>query len=309
MHLIDLHCDTLYKAVTQNISFSDKALECQLIDKRTNSHKLQCYAIWIPDKLNGDEADELFLKAYNKLLNECYDNEITLIDKFKDTAKSFSKYANTAFFTIENGLAINKKLESIEKFAKLGVKMITLTWNDHNCIGGGADTNNSLGLTEFGRKAVAEMDRHKIIIDISHASDRLFYDVSEITSRPFIASHSNSRSITNHRRNLTDEQFKIICDRGGIVGINFHNAFLNNVPDNACMDDILRHTEHFLSLGGENSIAIGSDFDGCVLAKNINGTASIDKICDIFSKNGYNDDLIQKIFYKNALNFFENFDI
>ena len=106
------------------------------------------------------------------------------------------------------------------------------------------------------------METDGIIIDISHASQALFYDVAENTNLPFVASHSNSYKITSHRRNLTDEQFSVIRNRKGLMGLNFHNEFLNNNSQNAGMTDILRHAEHFLSLGGEDILCFGSDFDG-----------------------------------------------
>ena len=186
--------------------------------------------------------------------------------------------------------------------------MMTLTWNSHNPIGDGADVENPKGITDFGKKVVSEMEKWGIVVDISHASDKLFYDVAEIVKKPFVASHSNSRTIANHRRNLTDEEFSIIKSIGGIVGLNFHNAFLNTDPDKTSMYDLLKHTEHFLSLGGEDVVCIGSDFDGGILPKDIKGSTSIDKIYELFLRHNYKEALINKIFYENALNFYENFD-
>ena len=171
-----------------------------------------------------------------------------------------------------------------------------------------ADAASNAGLTDFGKIAVAKMEKDGIIIDISHASQALFYDVAENTNLPFVASHSNSYKITSHRRNLTDEQFSVIRNRKGLVGLNFHNEFLNNNSQNAGMTDILRHAEHFLSLGGEDILCFGSDFDGCTLPKNIKNSEDFAKIYDLFLANNYSESLIRKIFYENALNFFENFD-
>ena len=152
------------------------------------------------------------------------------------------------------------------------------------------------------------MEDSGIIVDISHASQKLFYDVAENARRPFVASHSNAFSVTGHKRNLTDKQFEIIRKSGGIIGLNFHNAFLNDNPDNACVNDILRHAEHFLSLGGENTICFGSDFDGGTLPSDIKNSSVYAEILELMLKQGYKEALIEKIFYRNALNFFENFD-
>lgn len=307
MKLIDLHCDALYTSAMRNIPLNDSSLETKLASD--NDNKLECYAIWLPDDLDGDTAEKLFYSAARRLKNECEKCNIKLLNSGKNLTSQFLSNANSAFFTVENAIALNGKLENVSRFSKLGVKIMTLTWNAHNFIGDGADVESPKGITDFGRQVIEEMEKNDIIADISHASDKLFYDVAAISRQPFIATHSNSRAVTSHRRNLTDEQFKIIKDRNGLVGLNFHNAFLNAEPDYASAFDILRHIEHFLSLGGEDIVAIGSDFDGCTLPEDIKGSESMAELFELFLRHNYNETLVKKIFYKNALNFFENFDI
>lgn len=307
MDIIDLHCDTLYKATVDGISLDDRSAETKLnYDK--SRHKLQCYAIWIPDCCSGEEAEILFLESYKILKNECEKHEIRLIRPKEKLSEKFCSGKNSAYFTVENGLALNGKLENVKLMADCGVRMMTLTWNSSNQIGDGSEVENAKGITEFGKAVIGEMERNGIVTDISHASQKLFYDIAEIAKRPFIASHSNSFSVTSHRRNLTDEQLKIIKDVKGIIGINFHNAFLNNNPEKACIEDILRHIEHFLSIGGEDVLCFGSDFDGGNLPKDIKNSEIYDKIYELMLQENYKESLIRKIFYNNALNFFENFD-
>lgn len=307
MNLFDLHCDTLYKAVTQNLPFDDKLMQVsQLLED--DDKRLQCYAIWIPDDYTPEKAEQTFCSAYEKLSSECKRLNIKLIGQNESISKCFKNNKYSALFTIENSNALNGKIENVNEFAKLGVKIITLTWNASNAVGDGADVSNSKGITDFGKSVVREMERNGIVVDVSHASDRLFYDVAEIANRPFIATHSNSRSVTNHRRNLTDEQFKIIKDRNGIVGINFHRDFLSDNPENACKYDLIKHIDKFLSLGGENTVCIGTDFDGCNLPDDIIGSVSLTEIYEMLLKHNYKESVIKKIFYENALNFFENFD-
>lgn len=305
--VIDLHCDTLYKAVTSSHGFSDLKNEVQL--NISFDSYLQCYAIWVPDDLSPAKGRILFDEAYQKITKECKDNSISFLKDFKNLRERFSKGERLAVFTLENAKIIDNDISFIEYLADKNIKMVTLTWNDKNCIGYGAGTNNKGGLTEFGKAAIKQFEQSGIIIDVSHASDKLFYDVAELTEKPFVASHSDSRNITNHKRNLTDEQFKLITERKGLVGLNFHKDFLNNTPDKADILDVLRHTDYFLSLGGENTLALGSDFDGCNLAKNIETNADFYKIYELFLKNGFDEDVVNKIFFENALNFFENFDI
>ena len=307
MNLFDLHCDTLYKAVTQNLPLDDKSMQVsQILNK--DSKRLQCYAIWIPDVFTPEKAEEIFYSANKKLYDECERLNIKLIGQNESISKCFKNNNYSALFTIENSTALNGNIENVEKFAKLGVKIITLTWNAANAVGDGADVSNSKGITDFGKRVVREMEHNGIVVDISHASDKLFYDVAEIANRPFIATHSNSRSVTNHRRNLTDEQFKIIKDRNGIVGINFHRDFLSDNPDSASKYDLLKHIDKFLSLGGESTVCIGTDFDGCNLPDDITGSESLAEIYEMLLIQNYKESVIRKIFYENALNFFENFD-
>lgn len=307
MNLFDLHCDTLYKAVTHNLPLDDKSMQVSQISDEDDK-RLQCYAIWIPDDYLPDKAEEIFYSAYKKLSEECKRLSIKLIGQNESISESFKNNKYSALFTIENSTALNGKIENVEKFAKYGVKIITLTWNASNAVGDGADVSNSKGITDFGKSVVQEMERNGIVVDVSHASDRLFYDVAEIANKAFIATHSNSRSVTNHRRNLTDEQFEIIKDINGIVGINFHRDFLSDNPDGASKYDILKHIDKFLSLGGENTVCIGTDFDGCNLPDDIIGSESLTEIYEMLLKQNYKESIIRKIFYENALNFFENFD-
>ena len=307
MKVFDLHCDTLYKAVTESHGFSCSDYEVQT-DVDFEKY-LQCFAVWIPDDLTAEQGRELFERARKALPFECKNNDIKLINSFKEIKKSLINRHKLAMFTLENCKIINNDLSYIKHLADCGIKIATLTWNDINCIGDGAMVDNPTGITEFGRRAVRELERLGIVIDVSHASDRLFFDVCEITEKPFIATHSNSRTVTEHKRNLTDEQAEIIFERGGIIGLNFHNAFLNNNPDKACIDDILRHAEHFLSLGGVDSIALGSDFDGGILPCDIENNRNLYDIYNLFLQKNYPKAIIDKIFYENAVNFFENFDI
>lgn len=306
MRVIDLHCDSLYKAVTQKIGLDSNSLDVKH-DLKKNDKRLQCYAIWLPDNLSGNEAEKMFLYAAKLLKSECKRCNIELIQNGEDIVGCF-KNQYSALFTVENGSALNGKIENVKRFADMGVKMITLTWNCKNQIGDGAEVKASKGITEFGKSAVAEMEKDNIIVDVSHASEKLFYDVAEIAKRPFVASHSNSKDVTDHNRNLTDEQFKIIANNGGIVGINFHKAFLADDPEKANKFDILKHIDRFLSLGGENTVCLGSDFDGCDLPNDINDSRFFDELYEIMLKGNYKESLINKIFYDNALKFFESFD-
>ncbi|MBE6737107.1 MAG: hypothetical protein E7566_00415 [Ruminococcaceae bacterium] len=300
MQYFDLHCDTLYEAVTKKTDISNLFLEANVSSGKKFDKWCQCMAIWIPDGIRQSARLSLFKKAYNQLKTDA--------ERFR--LKQFNSIGNNDnynyIFTIENASILDGNIDNIKLLTEYGIKMATLTWNDKNSIGGGADTQE-LGLSDFGRICVKEFEKNGIIIDISHASDKTFFDVLECSSLPFCASHSNSRFLCSHRRNITDEQFLEIARRKGVVGINFHKDFLNDNRERASITDVLKHIEHFLSLGGEDTVCFGSDFDG---ADPVDELSNLDKISNLYEsllKLGYNEQLVQKIMYNNAYNFFSRF--
>ncbi len=297
MQYFDLHCDTLYKAITQNSTLNNSTYEVNIDAAKKFSKWSQCMAIWIPDDISAEDGMKLFTKAHIILNNTSCEQCIGLSD---------NENSHNFIFTVENGKILNNNLDNIKRLADCSVKMLTLTWNAENCIGGGADVPEK-GLSEFGRECVRELENSGIVIDISHTSDRTFYDVIEFTTKPLVASHSNSRTVCPHRRNLTDEQFDIILRSGGLLGLNFHRNFLNSDPEKASCKDILIHAEHFLSLGGKDTLCIGSDFDGSDIPKDLNSIEKIPNLYESFLKIGYNEQLVQKIMYYNAYNFFSKF--
>ncbi len=302
MQYFDLHCDTLYKAVSENISLNDTSCEVSVDRGKIFDKWTQCMAIWIPDDMDDTAQLQLFFNAYKHLTKQSNMHGIPVVSDELSKVHNKHKF----IFTVENGALLAGDIRNIELLKTHRVKMITLTWNAENCIGGGADAPH-IGLTDFGRLCIPELERNSIVIDISHASDRLFYDVTEIATKPLVASHSNSRTVCPHRRNLTDEQFEVIKRSGGLVGVNFHRDFLSASPDTASLKDLLLHTEHFLSLGGENVLSIGSDYDGSNIPTDLKGIEKIPFLYEEFLKIGYTEQLVQKIMYYNAHNFFSAF--
>ena len=157
MNFFDLHCDTLYKAVTEKSELDNPSYEVKL-NNDSKSHRLQCYAIWLPDTLDGNAAEKLFFKSADYMKSECNRLGIELLGIGEFTYNAFSKYRNSAFFTVENGKALNGRIENVKRFAELGVRIMTLTWNEMNEIGSGVLSEDKCGLTDFGKLAVADTD-------------------------------------------------------------------------------------------------------------------------------------------------------
>lgn len=305
MNFIDLHCDTIDLLLrrSDSSSLSKNNLSVDIEKMKKGNSLAQFFALYINQEETKDPLDTC-LKMLDKFYLELDKNKdsISLSTSYKDIMKNKQKGKISAFLTIEGGEAIRGSFYNLRNFHRLGVRLITLTWNFPNEIGFPNCKNEYVyrGLTAFGQELVHEMNKLPMIIDVSHLSDKGFYDVARLSKKPFIASHSNSRTITNHPRNLTDEMIKILSEKGGIMGINFEKSFLGeNIP--AKVSDMINHINHIKNVGGIDVISIGSDFDGIDLPSEITNIGEMDKLAYALKKNNFTEEEIEKIFYKNAL--------
>lgn len=308
MRYFDLHCDTLVTCLEAKKSLLKNDLHVSVEKGDRYTPYIQCAAIWLPDKVRGAAAEKWFDDHADLFDREAATGAFTVIRDGKDIEAMENKQGTGLMLTVEGSAVLAGKLENVKHLRDRGVRMMTLTWNGSNEVGSGIMSGDSFGLTPFGKMAVKEMEQLGIAIDISHASEKLFYDVVENTERPFVASHSNAKALCKHPRNLTDEQIKVMCQRDCLVGLNYFKAFLNDEPDMADVEDLFRHAEHFLSLGGANILAMGSDFDGSTMPHGITGLESIEDIANVFLRHNLPEALVNKIFFDNAAEFFKRFD-
>lgn len=287
MKIFDLHCDSLYRGYTENQPLEENLFHLDLKRGSMFDRWSQCFAVWIPDELRGEDAMALFDGCYEK-----YSRELR-----PKASERFSP-----ILTVEGGAVLGGDLKNLQKLKKCGVKMMTLTWNGENELGGGAST--ARGITPFGKEAVKAMEELSIAVDVSHASDALFYDVAALARKPMVASHSNARAVCPHPRNLTDGQFQTIRDQGGLVGLNFCVHFLREDSD-AHFEDLLRHADHFWSLGGETTLCLGSDYDGTDVPPELDGIEKMEGFYELFLKHNYKESLVNSLFFDNASKFFD----
>lgn len=311
MRFFDLHCDTLYRMTFENKEIYKNDLHVNLKSAEKIEKYLSCFAIWIPDSVRNMNAEIFFDKAVRKLKEQ----ELLYCDLFDvcKNSKDLENFKNNKcknsgiILTVEGGAVLNSKLERIKVLKDAGVKILTLTWNGSCEFGDGVSVDNAGGLTEFGIKAVQMLEESSIIVDVSHASEQLFYDVCDYSKKPFIATHSNSKKICNNKRNLTDSQFKEIAERGGLVGITFCKEFLSDECSEVNCDDVLKHVYRFLELGGEKTISIGSDFDGAEVPDCLNGIECVENLYEYFLSKRLSENLVDDIFFNNAYNFASKF--
>lgn len=307
MKYFDLHCDTLTECLRKDVALKQNSLHIDLVRGSCHHPYVQCYAAWIPDDLRGETAWQRFEQIADRLEQESVRNSSCLqVCRRRNDLRQLEESGKTgAVLTVENGAALGGRLENIGRMKERGVKMMTLTWNGENELGRGVMAPGDGGLTEFGRKAVRELEEAGIVIDLSHASRALFFDVARIARKPFVASHSNAFSVCGHPRNLEDDQFRLIKESGGVIGLNLYRAFLNNTPEKSCMEDVLRHASHFLELGGESVLAMGGDLDGAELPADMTDIRSLCVLQELFCKHGFSEEQTERIFYGNARDFFE----
>jgi membrane dipeptidase len=282
-------------------------LEVSLDRRPPDYHYCQAMAIFIPEKLQGARAREYFGAVY-----QCYERQLVAHSREMNRVTDLSRIDEAiercpfaAFLTVENGSVLAGKPEYVRELYQLGVRMMTITWNTGNELCGGNATDR--GFSPEGRAAIREMEKSGMVVDVSHMSDRGFWELCGFAERPFIASHSNSRAVCDHPRNLTDDMFREIRDRGGLVGLNYHNAFIVREGRSASIEDLLRHTHHFLELGGEDVIALGSDFDGADIPEYLNSIEKTAFLLEEMERSGIPAAVVEKIRYANAQRFFEGF--
>ena len=288
--IFDTHCDTLCKILDCNADFYENGCEIDL--KRMSDYKsytqvMACYV-----------APKIYKKAK--------DRTISLIKTYYRLVDNINLPNVKTILSIEGGEGI-EDLKTLDEFYDMGVRMIALTWNNTNALSGGAhEMDKNIGLSEFGKKVIHRMNELGIFADVSHLNDKSFYDVIEYATLPIIASHSCSRAECMHPRNITDDMFLHIVNSGGCVGINLYPMFLTKTHM-ATIDDVVRHIEHFMSLGGENSVGIGSDFDGVDghLPSGISGCQDLYKVFDRLLQLNYTDAQVEKISHKNFQTLFE----
>lgn len=291
--LFDLHCDTLLEAYNLGCSLEHNLLHISLDKASVFSPYFQITSIWSDKNLTDDEA---FIKA------------LKIAQHYKSSGIKFitdvNALTNGGFILgIEDARLLNNSLDRLEQLYQLGARVLTLNWKENSCIGGGFNTD--IGLTDFGVEVVKKCAELGIIVDLSHSSNEVFHNVTNLVSRfgfSPIASHSNSFSICSHKRNLTDAQIRSLISLSSVVGISLVSEHID--LSGATKYDVLKHVSHILSLGGENLLCLGCDFDGCTnLVQGICGIEDLEALFSLFTQEfGY--DIAKKIFFENAYDFF-----
>lgn len=324
MKLIDLHADTItalyynpeHYAPEQEFildnpveALAKNQLYIDLDKLRLADSLAQFFVLWLNlkacDKYRVKPWDH-FVKLYNLAQQQFSKNsaDIVVITNLSELNLASQTNKLAAILCVEEGGFISN-LEELELSHQMGIRYITLVWNYDTHIGVPSKIDQTRGLKPFGFEMVKRMQELGMLVDVSHLSDRGVADVLSIAAKPIIASHSNARTLCDHARNLPDELIKGIANNGGVIGINCVPNFLSSSETVIKIDTMIGHIKHVYNLAGEDSLAIGNDFDGFESKTpdldEIQSIADLPKLASRLSLAGFSERQIEKIFAKNVL--------
>jgi len=312
---IDMHCDTLMKAFMQkknDLYNMDGMVDIERLIK--GNCMAQFFAIFMPPKGMGSRAgitmptDEEYIEgcvtAFKNTIS-AHPDVFAQANNIDDINKNFAAKKVSGILTLEDGRAVEGSFENLERFFDMGIRLISFTWNFANCFGfpNSPDKDEmAKGLTEFGKEAVERMNEMGMLVDVSHLSDGGFWDVVDITKKPFVASHSNCRTLNPHPRSMTDDMIRAMADKGGVMGINFCPQFLtadikNNV---STIQNLVDQIKCMVNVGGIDCAAVGTDLDGIGGTLEIGSADKMPLLFDALEGAGFTSDQIEKIAYKNT---------
>ena len=305
--VFDLHCDTAYALLGKGLNEAGSLLKNGYHIDLSRASELpgyaQCFACFnTPDmqQWHGRSPVTVFELELATILREIEKNQdrIALAYSAKDIEKNQCNGVMSAILTIEGTSGFSYDPALLEDLYKIGFRITTLGWNECNPLTGSHITGE--GLSAAGREFVREAQRVGMVVDVSHISDKAFWDIMEISQAPIVATHSNSRKLCDVSRNLTDDMFLAVCQTGGVAGINLYVDFLGN---EATISTAADHICRFLELDPDaKHIALGGDLDGCdTLPAGFHGVQDYPKLAEELIRRGLGADKIQNIFWNNAL--------
>ena len=305
--VFDLHCDTALALLGEDVNQAGSLASNKGHIDLNRAEKLagycQCFACFTTpymEQWHHITPTLVFEREIATIQREIDKNKkrISIAYTPEDVIANQEKGKMSAILTIEGPAGFGFDPELLESMFLAGFRISTLGWNESNPLTGSNQTGG--GLTELGKAYVRQAQSLGILVDVSHISDEGFWDIMKITQAPVIASHSNSRALCNHSRNLTDDMFRAIRDSGGVAGINQFADFLGQKPT---LDTVCDHIFHFMELDPEGKhIALGGDLDGCeALAEGFEGVQSYDALADRLIARGLDAATVQNIYWNNAL--------
>ena len=309
--VFDFHCDTALVMLGDDLNSAGRldhnTGHIDLDRASTLAGYAQCFACFttsIPELMNGLSPIVVFERELATIQREIDQNadRISIAYSTKEIEDNLNKGKMSAILTLEGTAGIDFNPELLEDLSMIGFRIVSLGWNEKNPLTGSNVTGG--GLTDLGREFVKEAQRLGMLVDVSHISDEGFWDIMNITQAPIIATHSNSRRICNHSRNLTDDMFRAICETGGVAGYNMCDEFTG---ENPTLDTVCDHFFHFMEMNPTGSaIALGGDLDGVTaMPSGFDGVQDWPKLSARLIQRGLDEQTVRNIFWHNAIGVME----
>ena len=304
--IFDAHCDTVSEMSDKNLDITTDKLHWNLQTVKEFKGYIQVFAAFVDKHSTSMSPLNRCLKLIEKYYTEIDDRgDIHHCTTGSEIEKSLRENKCASFLAVEGGEALEGNISAVSALYRLGVRLITLTWNYANEIADGALEGRGGGLTDFGKDVVKRMNELHMLVDVSHLSEAGFWDVVKLTSAPIIASHSNAYKVCAHPRNLKDDQIRAIIKVGGGIGINFYPDFLTN-SNCASVKDIVKHIRHMFEIGACKCVGIGADFDGVdYLPDGMFSNEGILSLIDALKADGFSETEIKDITSSNFLRLFK----
>ncbi|NLY19215.1 MAG: M19 family membrane dipeptidase [Clostridiaceae bacterium] len=301
MVIVDAHCDTLTKAVDNKTDIFENNYHWDIKRALKYDGFVQFMSIFQnPDIIKPTFKRALYYIEKAESFEKKYP-QFKICKSYLDIKHNLTLNKVCALLTIEGGDILHGKTENLQTLYDKGIRSITLTWNYANELGDGAKESKNGGLTPFGHEIVKSMQDLGMIVDVSHADEKTFWDIIDISIKPIIASHSNAGAVHENPRNLNNDQLKAISDIGGVIGVNFYTEFIDK-PGRVNSDSLIRHIEHICEVAGEDAVGLGADFDGMEsLPEDVKGVESLDIILNKLARMNYSETVIRKITGGNFL--------
>ncbi len=304
---IDSHIDTIQHVIADGVDLA-KRLPNGHVDLprlREGGMKAPFFALWVPVYYKGAEAVRRTLDLRDAMQGvlDAHPDQIELATGAGDIERIVKAKKIAAFLALEGGHQIDDDLAVLRMYYRMGIRAMTLThFKNNNWADSSTDKPEHNGLTPFGKEVVREMNRLGMLVDVSHVSDKTFYDALAVSTKPVIVSHSSSRAISDIPRNVTDDMLRALAKNGGVIGINFGEGFISQkdvaalraaitsnsaappdlagkILDNyanqeerkdlaamhtglATLSEAADHVDHIAKVAGIDHVGIGSDFDG-----------------------------------------------
>ncbi len=302
--VIDLHADTILDVASgkRDITVRASTGHIDLVRLREGGVDVQVFALFVHPEFSGQGFRRVtqLIDAFDRLAR-AHPTRLVPARTVSEIERALRAGRIAIVLSVENGTALDGEVTNVDRLYARGVRMMSLTWNQSNDLADGALEEMHGGLTRLGRRVLARMQERRMVVDVSHLSEKSFWDVLSATTGPIVATHSDAAAVTPHKRNLTDEQLQAIARRGGVVGVNFYPAFTGG-PD---LRHVLDHVDHLVKVMGVDHVALGSDFDG--FSQTVQGLEDVSKLPNLTAgliERGYQSDDIKKILGGNALRVF-----